>query len=261
MPKIPYIVFELVSIDIEAAKSQSDYKAKQIDTIYMATMPQRQTSNIQGRDAIAQTTDDVFVTQFKAAPENVRLSGTFGYQPRLIGGTFLDGWTRLRQFKERIVLKKLVDYDNTEQTLISELDQNKIILVVNCYDFYHQRFGSITMQDFRFDIDATRNTNLVNYDFNFRITGDLIETAESFGEGDPLLASLNTALGPEAQAFLDENINSALAKAYTVTKWLGMIDVVSAALTAVKEVINIANNYATGAKREYQTRKAQLTDW
>jgi len=260
LPRIPYVVFELVKIDIEKSKEEG-YKAEQIDTIYLAVTPEDYNCDTQGRNAVTQTTNKIFVDRHENRYKRITISGTFGDTPRLIGGTFMDGWNRLKQFEDRVIKMKLETYYDKEKAIQDDIDKNKVILAVNCYDFLFQEFGVINLENFNIRSNARQNSKLIQYRFTYDIIGDLISTKETFSEGDPLLYSLNTVLGPDAQKFIDDSVNYALYYASSVTKWLGMLDVIDAATYLVKSVIDMANNYVTGAQQEINRRSDQITQF
>jgi len=264
LPRIPYVVFELVKIDVQEFRDQTakseEYKATQIDTVYLAVMPESYDFEVRGRNAITQTTDKVYMDTHAKKYETVSISGTFGDTPRLIGGTFMDGWNRLKQFEDRIIAAKLETYMEGEKGIQDEVNKNKVILAINYYDFLWQKFGSIDVSSWRVNSNAKQNTNYIHYTFAFSVIGDLIGVKEGFSDGDPLLYSLNTVLGKDAQKFIDNSVNYVLYEAGEYTKWLGMLDALSAATYLIQDVVDMANNYATGATRELEERLSQITN-
>lgn len=176
-----YIVFELVLIDVDKYKSdENGYRAEQSDTIYLAVIPEQFNFSLVARDAIVKTDNRVFLQKFSFMPERVRISGTFGDKPRLVAGTYMDGWTRLRQFRETIVEKS----KTVEQS-------GKYIYALNYYDFIWQKFGSIDIRDFQITGNARANTNLPNYSCDFIMIGDLIKVNGT----DAVLIMLNKLIG------------------------------------------------------------------
>src|SRR4030042_222834 len=105
LPRLNYIVFELVQINVDWLENEDNYRAKQVETIYLATHPEQFRFQKIARDAIVQTDKTVFLQKFNYQPEKVRISGTFGDKPRLIAGTYMNGWSRLKQFEEIIIDK------------------------------------------------------------------------------------------------------------------------------------------------------------
>lgn len=252
LPKIPYVVFELVKISVREQKDKSnDYQAEQIDTIYLAVMPESYAFKTHGRNSVVQTGKDVFIDQYPIAPEKVSISGTFGDMPRLIGGTFLDGYTRLKQFEERIVQMKLESYIDSEKLIQEQVNKSESILAVNYYDFLWHKFGSISVENFDVRANAAQNVNMIRYSFDFTIVGDLINVKSDLAKGDPLLTGLSTLLGPGSQKALDNTVNNVLYQMQESfmgvgLKWLGAVDALKAVSAIVADTKDMYNKYKTG---------------
>ncbi len=184
-PRVPYIVFELVKIDLEDYLRGS-YKAIPVHTIYLAVTPSQFSYRLASRDAIMQTEGDVYVNKLDFQPEQCTISGNFGYEPRTIGGTYMTGWDRLRQFQDDIV--KL-----SKKTNLPGIERDKYIFALNYYDFINQKFGSINIQTFVVRGNARENTMLPYYICDFIIIGDLEHTESQ----DLLLAQLQDLYGEE----------------------------------------------------------------
>ncbi|MGE5683442.1 MAG: hypothetical protein ACM34K_21490 [Bacillota bacterium] len=259
LPRIPYVVFELVKIDLKEQKALgASYEAGQIDTVYLAVMPESYSFKTRGRNSIQQTGEDVFIDKYPNAPERIGISGTFGDMPRLIGGTFLDGYTRLKQFEERIIKMKLESYVLKEEMISKDIDESKAILAVNYYDFLWQKFGSISLNDFDVRCNARENTQLIRYSFDFILVGELINVKADILENDPLLIGLETVLGPAAQSVIDNSVNWLLWQAGYGTKWLGALDVVNVVSSLCSEIKDILGNYKAGAQKEYSNIKTGI---
>ncbi len=162
IPRISYIAFELVEVDMDALLKDKRYKANQVKAIDLAVLPEQLTYRLQSRDAITQTYSDVFVQRYEMQPERVRFSGTFGDDYRLVNNQYLDGWQRLKQFEEDIVRRK------------GHKNPNKIYCI-NYYDFVFQRFGSINIDSWSLNADGRTNSNLINYTLEFTIVGEIID--------------------------------------------------------------------------------------
>lgn len=195
VPQINYVVFELVKISIDEYLTK-EYKAVQEETIYLAKLPAVFNYKLKSRDSIVQTDNKVTVNKFSFQPEHCMISGDFGYQNRLMAGTFLDGWTRLQQFHEYVVLKSK---DTSDEDYIYGL---------NYYDFIWRKFGSININNFDLRGNARENAVLPKYSCEFDIVGNLIDVADSdlilaelkalFGNGgvvDSALSTVNDILG------------------------------------------------------------------
>ncbi|HEX2868743.1 MAG TPA: hypothetical protein VHO03_17005 [Ignavibacteriales bacterium] len=260
LPRLPYVVFELIKIDLEEQKlkGEDNYKAEQIDTIYLAVMPQNYSFKKRGRNALTQTGEDVFTDRYPNSPERVSISGTFGDMPRLIGGTFLDGYTRLKQFEERIIDMKLEGYALKEEIIQKEVEASRALLTVNYYDFMWHKFGSISLGDFDVRSNAAENTQLIRYSFDFTITGPLYKVKADLMDGDPLLQGLKTVLGPGAQSKMDETVNSLLYLAAGGTKFLGALDALGFVNNLVQDIKDTVNSYTLGANKEYDRLRGEL---
>lgn len=167
IPQIPYVVFELVKINVDRYISNQDYKAEQVQTVYLAVLPEQFNYRLTSRDAIRQTDSKVFVNKYGLAPERCTISGNFGQKSRLIAGTYMDGWSRLKQFEELIVRKG----KETEFTQ----DGSKYIYALNYYDFLWQRYGNINIQSFSVNGNSRVNALLPFYSCDFMIIGELID--------------------------------------------------------------------------------------
>lgn len=185
IPQINYLVFELVRIDVDLYKSETaSYRAEQVETIYLATLPTQFDYDKTGRDSITKTGDKTFVQKFSYMPIRGRISGTFGERPRIIAGTYLDGWARLRQFDETIIDKS------------KDVSSGKYIYTLNYYDFIWQKFGEINIRGFKINGNAQQNAKLPNYSCDFEIVGDLVKVNSK----DPILGWLNTTFGESSLA-------------------------------------------------------------
>lgn len=186
VPSIPYIVFELVRINVDQYISDQSYKAEQINTIYLAVLPSQISYTLQSRDAIRQTDKKVFVNKFGLAPEKVTISGNFGREPRLVAGTYLDGWSRLKQFEKEVVRR-------SKETEITD-NGAKYLYSLNYYDFTLHRFGNVNIQQFRVSGNANQNSLMPYYSCDFSIIGPLIDVEST----DYLLQGLLGLFGENA---------------------------------------------------------------
>ncbi len=183
VPQLNYIVFELVKIDLNAYLQQN-YRAAQVDVEFLAVMPSSFDYRLVSRDAITQSDSSVFVNKLKFSPERCSIRGTFGYQTRLIDGSFMTGWQRLKAFQDNIVkLSKESSAPN---------DAQRFIYAVNYYDFWWQKFGSINISTWNIRGDANQNSVLPNYSLDFIIIGDLIKAQSK----DLMLAGLTSLFAP-----------------------------------------------------------------
>lgn len=172
-PRMEFIVFELLEIDIKKQQADSNYKPKVMKTIDLAVIPESLQYRLQSRDSVSQTEKDVYVQRFEMAPEKVTFSGTFGDDKRMVGIEWLDGWQRLQQFEQFIVRN-------------SKKSEEGKVYAVNYYDFLFQRFGAINIDSWALTANARNNTNLINYSLDFTIVGELITTTTKL----PILSNL-----------------------------------------------------------------------
>jgi len=263
IPKIPFVIFELVEVNFgEQRANQADYRANQIDTIYMAIKPTNYQFRTQGRSGISQTDENVFVDVYPNAPEKVTLSGTFGDLPKYVAGTFMDGYSRMRQFEERVIQKKLEieasrRAEITEKEIADRIAEGKSFIVINYYDFLWNKFGSITLNDWSLNGNASQSSRMVNYSITFTITGELVPVTSSgwtFGNSDdPLLQTLNKFVGLKGQEALDKTFNMALYQASNhILKYLGVADLVLATAGLIGNCVDMAKAYIPASKNEYQ---------
>jgi hypothetical protein len=210
---MPYIVFELVQVNIDDYVSQN-YVAKAMETVFLAVMPNSFDYRLAARDAITQTDRATFINKLSFTPERCSIRGNFGLMPKLIDGIYMTGWQRLQQFNQNIVrLSKNSSQPN---------DTQRFIYALNFYDFWWQKYGSINIQSFQLRGDASRNSQLPFYSLDFIIIGDLIQSQNA----DPLLAWLKTLQNASA-AILDP-INNLLSGLDPVLSYatlpLGILD-------------------------------------
>lgn len=192
LPKLNYIAFELVKINVDDYLN-SNYTAEAVETVFFATMPEQMSYSLQARDAIQQTNETVFVDKFQFAPERINYSGTFGDMPRMIAGSYMDGYSRLKQFEEDIIRKsKSGEYP---------LNADQFIYGLNFYDFTSGRFGAININSFTVNRNARESTVLDRYRCDFVLIGNLI----TVNSKDPLLSGLKNlfASGGLADQALD----------------------------------------------------------
>jgi|GEM_PF-4418606 len=237
VPQIQYIAFEVLKVDITKYLSDTAYRAEQVDVIYLAVFPTQAFYRLASRNSKRQTLNKVFVQKFGWQPEQVRLAGTFGQEPRLIAGSFMDGWSRLKQFEEDIVKKS------------NNLDDTNIIYVLNYYDFYHQKYGSINIEDFSISANADEHSTLIRYNCNFTIIGELVETNNK----DFLLEGLKNIFGEDGIiGDLTDTLNSASDIISPVTQALGGLEVLSSSFsTLLSASMSSLSNYTAASKKVY----------
>lgn len=248
LPQINYLVFELVRIKVEDYLN-AEYRAEQEEVIFFATKPGTFDYRLTARDAIAQTDNTVFLTKFDFQPERCSITGTFGEAPRLIAGSYMDGWSRLKQFENDIVRK------SKKVSTPEDGDQDRYIYALNYYDFWWQRFGHINIQSFAVRGNAQENTQLPRYSCDYIIIGELIDALSK----DPLLTSLKYLFGNGG--IIDDaltNVNGLLADIEPYLNWAGLA---YEGLEAATQLVQGAAGFLSGydnSNRQIYSKVASL---
>jgi hypothetical protein len=248
LPKLKYIVFELVKITMNDYL-QNKYRATVEETIYLAVLPQQFQYRLIARDAMTQTESRVFLNRYDYQPERCNISGHFGIEPRFVAGTVMDGWSRLAQYEKEIIRRsKKADFPQEGQ---------KYIYALNYYDFWFHRFGNINIESWNLRANAKENTQLPRYSLDFLILGALIKAEGT----DPMLTGLKNLAAPGG--VFDEalgSVNSVLAEAESVTKWIGAgvlgLQTVSATISSASTLISSLNN--NGLSRSYSNMTSKI---
>ncbi len=237
VPQLNYIVFELVKIDLNAYLQQN-YRAQQVDVEFLAVIPSTFDYRLISRDAITQSDSSVFVNKLKFSPERCSIRGTFGYQARLINGSFMTGWQRLKAFQDNIVkLSKESSQPN---------DTQRFVYACNYYDMWFQKYGSINISSWNIRGDAQQNSVLPNYSMDFIIIGDLIKAQTK----DLMLASLTSVFAPGGyvdQAITD--VNGILSEA---DPYLSIAALPYDGLQTAVNLVNDAKEFVAGISNEAQ---------
>lgn len=233
IPQLNYLVFQLVKIKTDDYLKGS-YRAEEDEVVYFATMPTTFDYRLAARDAIAQTDSNVFLTRFDYSPERCTITGTFGDAPRLIAGSYMTGWARLKQFEESIIRKS--------KTVVTppDGDTDRYFYALNYFDFAWQRFGHINIQSFGVRGNAQENTQLVRYTCDFILIGDLIDV-QSY---DPLLIGLKGLFGQngiadEAIGYINDILGSA-------EPYLNIATLPFDTMNVAQELIAEATGFLTG---------------
>jgi hypothetical protein len=240
IPRLDYVVFELVKIDAGDYLSKT-FRAEAVDTVFLTVLPESFRYSLQGRDAITQTDSEVFKNKFDFAPERCVISGSFLKLPRMISGTFMDGWSRLRQFEQ--LLK-----DSKKVTLPK--DGTKYLYELNYYDFMWQRFGNINVNSYSVNGDSRINTSLERYSAEFIIAGPLIDVLST----DYLLEGLKLTFATGGMIdFALQSVNGLLASIAPDLQIATLgIDALTAASGLAQGAESFLSGYSTGGKQVYQ---------
>lgn len=180
IPRIPYVVFELIKINIDAYIKE-DYVAESVDTVYLHVMPEQYDFRLRSRDSITQTDEEIFINKVYYAPERISLSGTFGVKNR----GMMSGESRLALFEKQII--------KLSKTASSPNDTERFIYAVNFYGFLWGKHGSINISSWTTRGNARENSELVKYSLEADLIGKLIKTNLK----DPLLIMLNKFFGDD----------------------------------------------------------------
>ncbi len=215
IPRADYVVFQLVSMTANSTQIEV------IDTIYLALLPENFSYGLQSRDSITKTHSTTFINQVDLAPERVRISGIFGQERRLMAGTYMDGWSRLKQFEETIVRQ-------------SKQNDNGTYYSINYYDYLFQRFGTINISDWSIDGNAASNTRMIKYSLNFVITGDLVLVKEQ----DNMLTALQYVYSPVDGIYkkLIDEAESLIADSPMISEGLEILQITMEAASALVDV-------------------------
>lgn len=240
IPQISAVVFELVKVNIDQYAAKN-YRAEQIQVVYLAVLPESIRYSLMSRDQIQKTENTTIVNKLSYSPQLVQLRGTFGKKPRLIAGSYLNGWDRLMQFKENIV--KL----SKESSLPN--DPQRYIYALNFYDFQWQEFGSINIQSFDIRGEARENTQLPRYDITFYLIGDLIKAQSN----DPLLFALQSLFVPGGiVSNVIGDVNQILGDASPFLQYATLpIDGLGAAVNLVTDAQSFVSGYANSNQGIY----------
>jgi hypothetical protein len=238
IPRVPYIVFQLARVDVNKYLNDESYRAEEVETIYLAIKPEQIEYTKSSRDAITQTTDKVFVHKFPLAPERCRISGTFGYRPALIAGTYMDGYTRLKQFEEDLFEQsKALEFPN---------DTDRYFYVVNYYDFLYQKFGAINFDSYKVRVNARDNSQLQLYSCEYILTGELINVLSR----DPLLELLTKIFGEDGVlSGITEIVNGVFELAEPYLSLAGTAqEAMKTSLTLSRSADSYISGYSAGSK-------------
>jgi hypothetical protein len=231
IPRVDYVVFQLARVDAKKYRSGESYRAEEVETVYLAALPSEFDYGINSRDAITQTTDKIHTHPFPIGPERCTIRGTFGYRPREMAGTYMDGWTRLKQFEEDVFKK----------SKIQEVKDNaQYFYVLNYYDFIWQRFGAINMGSYKVRGNARENTQVPQYSCDFIFTGDLI----SVNSKDPLLESLSAIFGEDGVL---SDLTSLVNEGFEILEpYLSLADLAREAMKTSLKLSSQADQYISG---------------
>ncbi|MCA0388466.1 MAG: hypothetical protein LCH52_08225 [Bacteroidetes bacterium] len=220
-PRKNYIVFEMIRINTKLYIKNPDAPDafSQEDVVYLGVMPEGISYQLMSRNYRIQTTDLISITKYSLQPEKCNLNGYFGEDRRLIAGTYMSGFERLKYFRDNVVtLSKLINPDDS-------------MYFLNYYDFNFQKYGSIDIDSFSLTGNARSHSIMPRYSLDFTIVGELLTPVTS---SDKLLNWLKATYLPGG------TYDDLLANlSFTIPE--GVTDVFTHA-TALKECADVAKD-------------------
>jgi len=192
IPKLPYIVFELISIPIEKTLNGSVTVESQgnpvvVDTVIMDVLPSKINYGYSSKKNYNAGVGDGNVNVIKGglAPQRIMLEGTFGKRFIRRGAKIQDGFGRLKEFRNLFIKSQSI-------STIKSDDPNKkrSIPAMNFYDFTIHYWGAADLDTFEIDEDAQRFNTLPTYKVQLTGMGSLIQVRST----DPLLRNLQYAI-------------------------------------------------------------------
>ena len=172
-PQLDYIVFQLVLFDKDTGQ------ATEVEVQPLVVLPSDVQYVYPSRVGIAQTGMSGFKDEGGLGLIKIILRGSFGHEVRRVGLSLMDGWTRLRNFRERIF--------KMSHTLNATGKRNEI-LCLNFYDFVHDEQFAISLDNFTI-VASTRHNRLPKYTLPMTAIGKPIDTISY----DPTLTALLAA--------------------------------------------------------------------
>lgn len=190
------ILFQLLRKNL-AGNDQEARQWQEVSVTPMAVLPSTLNYEYGGRSVVTQTEpDSAFIDRYGLALTRVRMSGTFGIQPRRVGASIKDGYTRLLDFRDEV-------FKLSHQARALKSDAGaKYVYAINYYDFIYDERFCVNLERFLPEVDARRNAFEPIYQLSFQSIGPLIEIQTQ----DVLLAMLldiDAALKGGVQALSD----------------------------------------------------------
>lgn len=182
-PRKNYIVFEMIRIDMKKYKNnpESADAISQHDVIYLGVIPESISYQLTSRNYRVQTFDLISITKYSLQPERCNFSGYFGEDRRLIAGTYMTGFERLKYFSDNVV------------SLSKQINPDDSMYFLNYYDFNFQKYGSIDIDSFSLNGNARSHAIMPRYSLDFTIVGELLSPLTS---GDRFLNWLKATYLP-----------------------------------------------------------------
>ncbi len=242
LKKSDAIVFQLLRKNL-AGIDEPARIWKEIKVVTLAVKPSFIDYNYRNRSQINQTQErSGFVDKYGMLFTQVNMGGSFGIQPRRVGLSLKDGYTRLMEFRDEIVKKsnrvndELDQKEGTSQIFGGNnlgSDANaKYVYAVNFYDFINNEMFAIDITTFSIRLDSAFNTVLPTYKLGFQEIGDIIKVNTMDGVLRALLAVSSVM----------DTIENEINYASNYITDSPIFQAVEFGLTMVEDIINQANN-------------------
>jgi hypothetical protein len=180
------IIFQLLQKNLDATDTVSQ-QWKEIKVFPMTVKPANLIYSEASRTAITQTTpEEGFIDKYGSQLMQVRMSGTFGLQPRRQGILVKDGYTRLIEFRDEVyrASNRVRQFEGERNIqFLREQKNGNYIYAINYYDFINDEQHCINFTSFVRTLNAIRNPFETTYDLNFTTLGKPIQVTSK----DPLL--------------------------------------------------------------------------
>lgn len=187
--KADVIIFELLQKNLNGVDEISR-QWKEIKVFAMTVKPSVLTYSEASRVAVTQTTpEEGFIDKYGSQLMQVRMSGTFGLQPRRQGILIKDGYTRLLEFRDEVfrASNRVRQFEGEKNVnFLKEQQNGSYIYAINYYDFINDEQHCINFSSFVRTLSAVRNPFETTYDLSFTTLGKPIQVTIK----DPLLILL-----------------------------------------------------------------------
>lgn len=247
IPKLPYIVFELVKIKkglvgsgmgdfVRGEERFSPYEFVETleerdtftttDVILLDVNPSDIVYDLNPRKTVhAGPGDDNFtVEKGGLQPTKITIGGTFGSKRISRGIRSQDGFGRMKEFRKMFAKSHSVSLED---------EKRDEVYGVNYYDFLNHFWGYVDLDNLRISANARLHSKIHQYTMQFTCYGKLLQSTSK----DPLLRNLKFLL--EANEFiegLNEDINTFIDESF-----LSELDDILISAGMFREVVGNAN--------------------
>jgi len=165
IPQLNHLIFQLVLVQLGAKEDQTQAISKfiELEVQELVVLPKEIHYEYPSRVAIEQTLGGGFRDEGGLGLKKVTLRGSFGHLPRWMGLRMIDGWTRLKNFREKIFkLSHQIDLKEAKKLYglkapWTMLKDHKSVICVNFYDFLNGEKFSVNLDSLV--IDETTDSN------------------------------------------------------------------------------------------------------